>query len=185
MVENPDFINALPVEDGKRNYNLAVPTFVLKCSRTGVGLVMSHSFSGHVIFGLHHQLSLQQRQGSLQALRSKGEIPPQKQLVLSRFFTVFGITDCLLCLLRRGYLRFCHYLSQQDRLFGHGPILAMFLLGILTRFANEKGDNGPCNRFDRECYSWKFAPQVSWLWWSNRFFCCLRSGGCRLESHRR
>ena len=49
----------------------------------------------------------------------------------------------------------------------NGPILAMFLLGILTKFANEKGAiSGLILGLMSNAILWKFAPDVSWLWWN-------------------
>ena len=49
----------------------------------------------------------------------------------------------------------------------NGPILAMFLLGILTRFGNEKGAiSGLLVGLLGNALLWKFAPEVSWLWWN-------------------
>ena len=49
----------------------------------------------------------------------------------------------------------------------NGPILAMFLLGILTRYGNEKGAiSGLVVGLAGNAMIWKFAPEVSWLWWN-------------------
>ena len=46
VTKNPDFINLLPLENGKPNYNLSVPIFVIKYFPIGaVGLVMVGLFS--------------------------------------------------------------------------------------------------------------------------------------------
>ena len=49
----------------------------------------------------------------------------------------------------------------------NGPILAMFLLGILTRVGNEKGAVGGLilGLIANACL-WLFAPEISWLWWN-------------------
>ena len=49
----------------------------------------------------------------------------------------------------------------------NGPILAMFLLGILTKFGNEKGAiSGLVVGLVGNGLLWAFAPEVSWLWWN-------------------
>jgi SSS family solute:Na+ symporter len=49
----------------------------------------------------------------------------------------------------------------------NGPILAMFLLGILTKSANEKGAiSGLIVGLLSNAALWVFAPQVSWFWWN-------------------
>ena len=43
----------------------------------------------------------------------------------------------------------------------------MFLLGILTRYGNEKGAiSGLISGLICNALLWKFAPEVSWLWWN-------------------
>ena len=49
----------------------------------------------------------------------------------------------------------------------NGPILAMFILGVMTRVANEKGAiAGLILGLISNAILWKFAPEVSWLWWN-------------------
>ena len=49
----------------------------------------------------------------------------------------------------------------------NGPILAMFLLGILTKSGNEKGAiSGLVVGLVTNACLWMFVPQISWLWWN-------------------
>ena len=49
----------------------------------------------------------------------------------------------------------------------NGPILALFLLGILTRRTNQPGAIvGLLAGFGVNVALWNMAPQVSWLWWN-------------------
>ena len=98
----------------------------------------------------------------------KGEIPPQKQLVLSRFFTVFWGSLIVFFAFFVGDIS-DSVITSVNKIgsLANGPILAMFLLGILTRFANEKGAiSGLVIGLIGNAILWKFAPQVSWLWWN-------------------
>ena len=91
IVKNPEFLQLLS-EDGKANYNLAVPKFVTSVLPNGViGLVIVALFSASM-FSLDstiNSLSAATIKDLYEPFVQKGEIPPEKQLKLSRFFTVF------------------------------------------------------------------------------------------------
>ena len=42
----------------------------------------------------------------------------------------------------------------------------MFLLGILTRYGNEKGAVSGLVGLLSNALLWKLAPEISWLWWN-------------------
>jgi len=49
----------------------------------------------------------------------------------------------------------------------NGPILALFLMGILTRRCNGFGaTSGLIGGFLINVYLWVYQPGVSWLWWN-------------------
>ena len=49
----------------------------------------------------------------------------------------------------------------------NGPILAMFLLGILTKSGNEKGAiSGLLVGLITNACLWIFVPHISWFWWN-------------------
>ena len=100
---------------GSTNYNLAVPKFVTSVLPNGViGLVIVALFSAAMS-------SLDSTINSLLRRRSKifmnpllkGRDPAEKQLVLSRFFTVLGGVDCLLFVFCGRYFEFGDRIRQQ------------------------------------------------------------------------
>ena len=184
IVENPQFIQELmprpepaaaalmdATELKTPNYNLAVPTFVLTNLPNGViGLVMVALFSAAMssLDSTINSLSAASIKDIYEPYIQKGEIPAEKQLKLSRMFTVFwgalivffsffvgGISDSVITSVNKvGSM-------------ANGPILAMFLLGILTKTANEKGAiSGLVVGLLSNAALWVFAPQVSWFWWN-------------------
>jgi len=171
MVEHPEFIGALPVEDGARNYNLAVPTFVTSVLPHGViGLVMVALFSAAMssLDSTINSLSAATIKDLYEPFVQKGEIPPERQLVLSRFFTVFWGSLIVFFAFFVGDIS-DSVITSVNKIgsLANGPILAMFLLGILTRFANEKGAIvGLVIGLICNACLWKFAPHISWLWWN-------------------
>ena len=171
MVKNPEFINQLPIEDGARNYNLAVPTFVTETLPHGViGLVMVALFSAAMssLDSTINSLSAATIKDLYEPFVQKGEIPAEKQLKLSRFFTVFwGALIVFFSFFVGGISDSVIESVNKVGSMANGPILAMFLLGILTRFANEKGAiSGLVVGLFANAMLWMFAPEVSWLWWN-------------------
>jgi len=49
----------------------------------------------------------------------------------------------------------------------NGPVLGVFLLGVLTRRCNGPGARaGLAAGFGLNLVCWQFVPQLSWLWWN-------------------
>ena len=171
IVKNPEFLSLLDDGSGGVNYNLAVPKFVTSVLPNGViGLVIVALFSAAMssLDSTINSLSAATIKDLYEPYVQKGEIPAEKQLNLSRFFTVFWGTVIVF------FSFFVGDISQsviesvnKVGSLANGPILAMFLLGILTRYGNEKGAiSGLVVGLIGNAILWKFAPQVSWLWWN-------------------
>ena len=49
----------------------------------------------------------------------------------------------------------------------NGPLLAVFLMGMLSRRINGPGaTSGLIIGFAVNLFLWKYAPKISWLWWN-------------------
>ena len=171
MVKNPDFIGLLPIEEGARNYNLSVPTFVTHMLPNGIiGLVMVALFSAAMssLDSTINSLSATTIKDLYEPFIQKGEIPADKQLKLSRFFTVFwGALIVFFSFFVGGISDSVIESVNKVGSMANGPILAMFLLGIMTRVANEKGAiSGLVTGLLCNGLLWTFAPEVSWLLWN-------------------
>ncbi len=171
IVKNPEFLTLLPVEDGSINFNLAVPTFVTSVLPHGViGLVMVALFSAAMssLDSTINSLSAATIKDLYEPFIQRGEVPVEKQLNLSRFFTVFWGSLIVVFSFFVGDIS-NSVIESVNKVgsLANGPILAMFLLGILTRFGNEKGAvSGLIIGLIGNAAVWKFAPEVSWLWWN-------------------
>ena len=171
IVANPGFLQSLRTADGWE-YNLAVPKFVLANLPHGViGLVIVALFSAAMS-------SLDSTINSLSATTIKdiyeqffaegGKIPEEKQLMLSRIMTVFWGMVCV------GFSFVVGDISKSiiesvNKIgsLANGPILALFLMGILTRRVNSQGAVvGLVAGFAGNVALWIYAPNVSWLWWN-------------------
>ena len=165
----PEFISGLPLtESGKPNYNMSVPIFVIKEFPVGVvGLFIVGLFSAAMS-------SLDSTINSLSAttiddiLKKTKYYNREKELLYSKILTVFWGVVCTV---------FAFYVENiSDSIIVsinkigsliNGPILGVFLLGILTKKAKESGAivgffaGGLLN-----LYLWVAQPDISWLWWN-------------------
>jgi SSS family solute:Na+ symporter len=92
----------------------------------------------------------------------------RKEFILGKLFTVFwGVLCC-------GFSFYVSAIADTiiesvnkigSALFG--PILGVFVLGILVKRANQQGAIfGLAAGLLLNIYLWLFVPQVSWLWWN-------------------
>ncbi|MEE2758006.1 MAG: sodium:solute symporter [Myxococcota bacterium] len=170
IVKNPDFLGMLNDGSGP-NYNLAVPKFVTTVLPNGIiGLVIVALFSAAMssLDSTINSLSATTIKDIYEPFIQKGEIPDDKQLKLSRFFTVFW--GALIVAFSFFVGDISNSVIESVNKVGslaNGPILAMFLLGILTTIGNERGAvTGLIVGLISNAVLWKFAPHISWLWWN-------------------
>ncbi len=168
---HPDFVSGLPVtEIGEPNYNLAVPVFVLKHFPHGlIGLVMVGLFAAAMS-------SLDSTLNALSALSMqdiikryvKTELSGRMELILSKLLTVFWGSACLFFAFFVGDIAdtIIESINKIGSLI-NGPLLAVFLMGMLSRRINGPGaTSGLIIGFAMNLFLWKYAPKISWLWWN-------------------
>ena len=170
IVENPSFLESLRAGD-RMEYNLAVPKFVLaKLPHGIIGLVIVALFSAAMssLDSTINSLSATSMKDIYERFFVKGELEPGKQLVVSRLFTVFwGVLCVTFSFFVGGISNSIIESVNKIGSLANGPILAMFLLGILTRRANQAGAVvGLLAGFASNLALWVFAPAVSWMWWN-------------------
>jgi len=167
----PDFATSLPLNDnGHPNYNLAVPAFVLAQFPHGlIGLVMVGLFAAAMS-------SLDSTLNALSALSmqdivkrfTKREFSVRRELVISKLLTVFWGAVCLFFAFFVGDVS--QTVIESVNKIGsliNGPLLAVFLMGMLTRRVNGQGAiAGLISGFITNLVLWKYVPQISWLWWN-------------------
>jgi SSS family solute:Na+ symporter len=168
---HPDFLTALPLtENGEPNYNVAVPVFVLRHFPHGlIGLVMVGLFAAAMS-------SLDSTLNALSALSMqdivkrhlKIELSGRKELILSKLLTVFWGSVCLFFAFFVGGISdtIIESINKIGSLL-NGPLLAVFLMGMLSRRINGQGATGGLIvGFGVNLLLWLFAPKISWLWWN-------------------
>ncbi|MBN1515256.1 sodium/solute symporter [Candidatus Sumerlaeota bacterium] len=169
---HPSFIDLLyDADKGEANYNLAVPVFCLNYLPHGViGLIIVALFAAAMS-------SLDSTINSLSVVTMRDVIDPylggeslsdSRRLLLGRVTTIFWGVLCVAFSFFVGDISksIIESINKIGSL-ANGPILATFLLGILTRRANGAGTVcGILAGFGINLALWKFAPGVSWLWWN-------------------
>lgn len=167
--KHPEFLSSLPVTDnGTPNYNMSVPVFVIREFPVGaIGLFMVGLFSAAMS-------SLDSTINSLSAttiddvLKKTKYYNKDKELLYSKVFTVFWGVLCTV------FSFFVEDISSSiivsiNKIGSliNGPILGVFLLGILTKRGNQRGAlTGFVLGFLFNLFLWVAFPQISWLWWN-------------------
>lgn len=169
IVTNPSFVQSLMVE-GKAELNLAVPIFVLDNLPHGViGLVIVALFSAAMssLDSTINSLSATTSKDIYERLYVRGRWKIN-ELKVSRSFTIFWGVVCIAFSFVAGEIS--DSVIESINKIGstvNGPILALFMLGILTSRANGLGAcTGLLAGFFGNLALWKFAPGISWLWWN-------------------
>jgi SSS family transporter len=170
VTKHPEFINLLPLENGKPNFNLSVPVFVIKYFPVGaVGLVMVGLFSAAMssLDSTINSLSATTMQDVFKSFMGK-EFSEKQELFMSKALTVFWGTVCTIFAFYVGDISDSIIVSMNKiGSLANGPILGVFLLGILTKRANALGAiTGLISGFVVNTIFWIYLPQVSWPWWN-------------------
>ena len=170
-VVHPGFVAGLPLnESGTANYNLAVPIFVLQNFPHGliglvmVGLVAAAMSSLDSTLNALSALSMQDLVGGF----VKKELSHRTEILLAKMLTVFWGVVCLIFSFYVGDVS--QTIIESVNKIGsliNGPLLAVFLMGLLTRRVNGQGALlGLIVGFSGNLWLWRYAPNISWLWWN-------------------
>ena len=176
---HPGFIAHLPtrevIENGVvnlvPNYNTAVPVFVLKLLPHGIiGLIMIALFAAAMssLDSTLNSLSAATMRDIVGRFFARDKSNPRTELFLSKGATVFWGFVCVTFSFFVGNIADSIIVSiNKIGSLANGPILATFLLGILTKKATDRGTFvGILAGFLINLYLWLFVPKVSWLWWN-------------------
>lgn len=179
-VVNKNFISMLPtretVVDGiiqnVPNFNAAVPVFVLNYLPHGIiGLIIVALFAAAMssLDSTLNSLSATSVRDIFEKYSEKFRAKDEKdQLFVSKLMTLFWGTVCISFSFFVGNISDSIIISiNKIGSMANGPILATFLLAILTKRANDNGALiGIIGGFVVNIYIWIFMPGVSWLWWN-------------------
>jgi SSS family solute:Na+ symporter len=168
---DPGFIAGLPLtESGLVNYNLAVPMFVLTHFPHGlIGLVMVGLVAAAMssLDSTLNALSALSMEDIVKVFAKKG-MSSRTEMMVSKLLTVFWGAVCLIFSFYVGDISqtVIESINKIGSLI-NGPLLAVFLMGMLSRRVNGRGAIiGLIAGFCGNLWLWKFAPEISWLWWN-------------------
>jgi SSS family solute:Na+ symporter len=168
---HPDFVAALPVNEvNEPNYNLAVPVFVLMHFPRGlIGLVMVGLFAA-AMSSLDSTLNALSALGMQDVVKRflKKEMSERMELVISKLLTAFWGVVCIFFAFFVGGISdtIIESINKIGSLV-NGPLLAVFLMGMLTRRVNGQGAiGGLFVGFVLNLLLWNYVPKISWLWWN-------------------
>ena len=171
MVKYPGFVEQLKISGGEANYNLALPVFVLKNFPHGfIGIVIAALFAAAMssLDSTINSLSAVTMRDIYERFFEKKESRPAVKLLLSRIMTLFWGSVCTVSAffvedISKSVIESINKIGS----LLYGPVLAVFLLGVLTRRANGAGAfSGVIAGLAANAALWIYAPSVNWMWWN-------------------
>lgn len=172
IVKYPDFINNLILHGtDKPNYNIVVPAFVLNQLPHGViGIVIVALFSAAMssLDSTINSLSATTVRDIYERFFEREKSSPRRKLYFGRITTLFWGVVCTLSAFYVGDISqsIIESINKIGSLL-YGPILATFLLAIMTKKANDLGAViGIVVGFAVNMYFWMDVPSVNWMWWN-------------------
>ncbi|TPN86248.1 sodium:solute symporter [Aquimarina algicola] len=163
--------------EGKKA-DLMVPVFIIKYLPNGIiGILIVAIMSAAMS-------TLSSTVNSLSAVtledfvkRFKPDISDQKYVMYSRLLSVFWGSVCLFFAFFAGNIEgtVIEVINKVSSVF-YGPILAAFILAILTKKTHALGANiGIVAGVILNIYLWLYVPEVFWFWW-NAIGCLITMG---------
>ena len=167
---HPEFIAGLPDKGGSPEYNLAVPLYMINALPTGlVGLSLVALFAAAMssLDSVLNSLSATTMEDFLRRF-SRAQWSHRRELWYSRGITAaWGAVTLVMAFFVGDIAPTVIEAINKVGSLANGPILAVFALGILTR--RVRGPHavaGLLLGMAGNALLWRYAPQVSWLWWN-------------------
>lgn len=180
-IKSPDFVASLPLHNGEPNYNLVVPLYILQNLPVGVvGLALVALFAAAMssLDSVINSLSASTMEDFVRRF-AKSKWSDVQELWVSRFVTVFWGTTAIAFAFFVGDISDSVLVAiNKIGSLINGPVLGVFMLGLLTRKATGTGASlGLIAGFLLNLLCWVYVPQVSWLWWNVfGFIACMSVG---------
>ena len=172
---DPGFVERLPLRetaggDQAPNYNLAVPQFVFEQFPPGlVGLVMVGLFAAAMssLDSVLNALSATTMEDLVRRFR-RTPLSQRSEFLLAKLLTVaWGLLTVGMAFLVETIADSVLVAINMIGSLINGPLLAVFLLGLLTRRTREFGILcGLAAGFAVNIWLWLYHPDISWLWWN-------------------
>ncbi len=168
--QHPEFVAALPQTEGRPEYNLAVPLYMINALPIGlVGLSLVALFAAAMssLDSVINSLSATTMEDFVRRFH-RGQWSPHRELILSRWITSAwgGITIVMAFYVGDIAPTVLEAINKIGSL-ANGPILAVFTLGFLThRTRGSHAIAGLIAGVVSNGICWLALPDISWLWWN-------------------
>ena len=172
---DPGFVERLPLRtdgtgEAAPNFNLAVPQFIFEQFPPGlVGLVMVGLFAAAMssLDSVLNALSATTMEDLVRRFRRQ-PLSIRREFILAKLLTVFwGLVTLIMAFYVEAIADSVLVAINMIGSLINGPLLAVFLLGILTRRTGEPGVLcGLGAGFGINLYLAWGHPDISWLWWN-------------------
>lgn len=165
------FVESLPMNGDLPNYNVAVPLFIIEQLPPGVvGIAMVALFAAAMssLDSVINSLSATTMEDFVRRFHTEDNWSDEKELLYSRGLTVaWGALTLWLAFHVDDIASTVLVAINKIGSLINGPVLGVFVLGILTRRAVGTGACiGLLAGFLLNLACWQFLPSVSWLWWN-------------------
>ncbi len=167
---NPGFIEALPLRGEAREYNLAVPLYMINALPVGlVGLSLVALFAAAMssLDSVLNSLSATTMEDFVRRYY-RGTWSPRRELVTSRVLTAaWGCITLGMAFFVGDIAPTVLEAINKIGSLANGPILGVFTLGLLTRrVGGIHAIAGLLLGIAGNGFCWVYLPEVSWLWWN-------------------
>lgn len=181
-IQEPGFLGSLIASDGTLNLNLAVPAYMsvtLPSGVLGLGLVALFAAAMSSIDSVLNSLSAASLEDFVKP-RVKRPLSDAQTLIVARVLTaLWGILTLGFTFLVGDIADTVIVAINKIGSLINGPILGVFLLGLLTRFVSGKGALfGLGLGLLMNVGFWLWVPSVSWLWWNLIGLVTTLAAGC-------
>lgn len=169
-MNHPAFLNELPSNGGSPEYNLAVPVYMVNALPVGlVGLSLVALFAAAMssLDSVLNSLSATTLEDFVRPFRHE-QLGARQELWLSRAITsIWGAITLGLAFFVGDIAPTVLEAINKIGSLANGPILAVYLLGILTtKVSGTHAVAGLLAGVMVNIICWLFWPGISWLWWN-------------------
>lgn len=168
---HPDFIASLPLMNESPNYNMALPALFgreLPVGVIGLAVVALLAAAMSSLDSVINSLSATTLKDFVKPWMGERIGTPAQELVWGRMLTVcWGLFALITAFFVDDIASTVIVAVNKVGSLINGPILGVFLLGLLTRSATGQGARiGFVAGLVTNAYLWAAVPSVSWLWWN-------------------
>ena len=170
-ISEPDFIGSLPLVNETPNYNMALPALIsreLPAGLVGLAVVALLAAAMSSLDSVINSLSATTLKDFIKPMTAHRIVTPEQELQWGRGLTIFwGLFALLTAFYVDDIASTVIVAVNKVGSLINGPILGVFMLGLFTKSTTGVGARwGFVAGLLINAALWKWAPDVSWLWWN-------------------